>query len=141
MEIYQPAVAGTPPWAGEAMKFLQAFDDWANTETYDDGAVIFSENDAGDTLYLVLDGEVELTLRGEVLSTEGRGALIGEMAIIDDRRRNATATALGAVRLARITAEEFRDLIADDPEFSLHAMAELARRLRAVDSLFGSHIA
>ena len=123
------------------MKFLQAFDNWPNTESHPDGAVIFSETDPAETLLLVLAGEVALSLHGEALGTEGRGALIGEMAIIDQSRRSATATAVGDVRLARIEPDEFRELVADDPEFSLHAMAGLAKRLRAVDSLLGARIA
>ena len=122
------------------MNFLKTFDDWADTETHPAGSVIFSDSEPADALYLVLEGEVALSLRGEALSTEGRGALIGEMAIIDDPPRSATATAVDAVRLARIRPDEFRDLVADDPEFSLHAMAELARRLRAVDALLGARI-
>ncbi|MEJ2384559.1 MAG: Crp/Fnr family transcriptional regulator [Xanthomonadales bacterium] len=122
------------------MNFLRTFDNWANTETHKDGSVIFSDSEPADALFLVLEGEIVLTLRGHALSNEGRGALIGEMAIIDDTARNATAVASGTVRLARISPDEFRDLITEDPEFSLHAMAELARRLRAVDALLGSRI-
>ncbi len=122
------------------MKFLATFEDWKNTETHPDGAVIFSENDPARALYIVLDGQVDLSLRGAALSTEGRGALIGEMALLDDNRRSASAQARGPVRLARISRGEFRELVADDPELSLHAMAELAKRLRAVDSLLGSRI-
>jgi len=123
------------------MNFLRLFDDWANTETHEAGSVIFSENEPADTLFLVLDGNVVLSLRGDALSTEGQGAVIGEMAIIDHVSRSATATALNAVRLARITPDEFRELVAENPEFSLHAMAELARRLRAVDRLLSARIA
>lgn len=122
------------------MNFLQAFNDWPNTETHPDGAVIFSESDPADTLLLVLEGEVSLGLRGETLSTEGRGALIGEMAILGESLRGASAVAVGEVTLARIKPDEFRDLVADDPELSLHAMAELAKRLRAVDALLRNRI-
>jgi len=123
------------------MNFLRLFDDWANTETHEAGSVIFSESEPADSLFLVLDGKVVLSLRGDALSTEGAGAVIGEMAIIDNVSRSATATALNTVRLARITPDEFRELVADNPEFSLHAMAELARRLRAVDRLLSARIA
>jgi CRP/FNR family transcriptional regulator, cyclic AMP receptor protein len=122
------------------MNFFQLFDDWANTETHRAGSVIFSDKEPADALFLVLKGEVALSLRGDALSTEGRGALIGEMAIIEDAPRSETATAVDTVRLARISPKEFRDLVADNPEFSLHAMAELARRLRAVDALLSSRI-
>lgn len=123
------------------MNFLKTFDDWADTETHQAGSVIFSDSEPTDAVYLVLEGEIALSLRGESLSTEGRGALIGEMAIMHDAPRNATATAVSTTRLARISPDEFRELVADNPEFSLHAMAELARRLRAVDRLLSARIA
>jgi CRP-like cAMP-binding protein len=123
------------------MSILDPFDDWKDTATYDADAVIFSSEDPADTLYLVLEGNVALSLRGEALSVEGRGALIGEMAIIGDSGHSTSATALDRVRLARISPTELRRLIGDDPEFSLHAMSELAKRLRAVDSVLGSRIA
>jgi len=123
------------------MTLLESFEDWTDTRTLAAGDVIFSANDPADTLYLILDGEVALTLRGEALSSERRGAIIGEMAIIDDNRHSTTATALTDVRLARIAPDQLRRLVGDDPGLSLHAMAELAKRLRAVDALLGARFA
>jgi CRP-like cAMP-binding protein len=84
-------------------------------------------------MYVVLEGEVELTVQGTSLGVEGEGGIIGEMAVIDSATRSATATALSKVRLARLDREEFRKLVKKNPKFSLHAMAALANRLRAVD--------
>ena len=103
--------------------------------------MIFSERDPAAELYIVLSGKVQLSNRGEPLDIEEEGGIIGEMAIIDPTAHNSTATALTAVKLARIDSEQFRQLIRNEPDFSLHAMATLARRLRAVDALISRRLA
>jgi len=123
------------------MKFLEMFRDWENTEEYDARTVIFSERDPADVMYVIISGEVELTLHGEPLGAEREGGIIGEMAMIDSATRNATATALSKVKLARLDRDEFKALIADNTEFSLHVMAVLANRLRAVDQYISTQFA
>lgn len=116
------------------MNVLDMFHKWGDVEEHDAGAVIFSERDPSDLIYVILSGEVELTLQGQSLGREGKGGIIGEMAIIESATRNATATALSGVKLARLDREKFRELISGNAEFSLNAMAVLANRLRAVDN-------
>ena len=123
------------------MRFLDMFRDWENTEEYDARTVIFSERDPADVMYVILSGEIELTLHGEPLGAEGEGGIIGEMAIINSATRSATATTLSKVKLARLDRDEFKALIADNTEFSLHVMAVLANRLRAVDQFISTQFA
>jgi CRP-like cAMP-binding protein len=123
------------------MKFLEMFRDWENTEEYDARTVIFSERDPAEMMYVILSGEIELTLHGEPLGSEGEGGIIGEMAMIDSATRSATATTLSKVKLARLDHDEFKALIADNAEFSLHVMAVLANRLRAVDQYISAQFA
>ena len=123
------------------MRFLDMFRDWENTEEYDARTVIFSERDPADVMYVILSGEIELTLHGEPLGAEGEGGIIGEMAIINSATRSATATTLSKVKLARLDRNEFKALIADNTEFSLHVMAVLANRLRAVDQYISTQFA
>ena len=123
------------------MRFLEMFRDWENTEEYDARTVIFSERDPADVMYVILSGEIELTLHGEPLGAEGEGGIIGEMAIINSATRSATATTLSKVKLARLDRDEFKALIADNTEFSLHVMAVLANRLRAVDQFISTQFA
>ena len=115
------------------MKFLEMFRKWEDVEEFAARAVIFSEGEPADVMYLIISGEIELTLRGESLGAEGEGGIIGEMAIISSATRSATATALSNVRLARLNREQFREIVAENSEFSVHVMAILANRLRAVD--------
>lgn len=115
------------------MGFLEMFRAWTDVVEYRAKTVIFSERDAADVMYVVLAGEIELTLHGEPLGTESEGGIIGEMAMINSAPRSATATALSKVKLARVTREQFRKFVSEDTEFSLLVMAVLANRLRAVD--------
>ena len=122
------------------MTILDLFTGWRNIADYASGHVIFSESDSAQDLFVVLQGEVELTLHGKSLGRETAGGIIGEMAFIDDAMLNATATAVSNVKLARVSREEFSDLIRTNAEFSLHALGEMARRLRAVDRYISNQL-
>jgi CRP-like cAMP-binding protein len=115
------------------MGFLEMFRNWEDVVEYRAKTVIFSERDAADVMYVILAGEIELTLHGEPLGAESEGGIIGEMAMINTAPRSATATALSKVKLARVTREQFRKFVSENTEFSLLVMAVLANRLRAVD--------
>ena len=122
------------------MNFLALFEDWDNREVFEAHSVIFSENEPADVMYVVLSGEVEMSLHGEVLGTETAGGIIGEMAIISSSACNSTATAKTDVSLARLDKRQIREMVDMSSEFSFHAMATLANRLRAVDRYISNHI-
>lgn len=122
------------------MTILDLFTGWRNTADFASGSIIFSESDSAEDIYIVLEGDVELTLHGKSLGRETAGGIIGEMAFINEAKLNATATAVGNVKLARVSREQFSDLIRTNAEFSLHALAEMARRLRAVDRYISNQL-
>jgi len=97
------------------------------------GTVIFLERDPAEVMYVIISGEVELSLHGEPLGTESEGGIIGEMAMINSATCGATATALTEVKLARLDRDQVKTLIDKNTEFALHVMAVMANRLRAVD--------
>jgi CRP-like cAMP-binding protein len=115
------------------MKFLELFRDWDDTLELDAGSIIFSEGGSADVLYVVLSGEVELKRRGDSVGTEKTGGIIGMMALIPGATRNATAEALTPLRLARLDRAQLEEVIQQNSKFSMHVMAILANRLRAVD--------
>ena len=122
------------------MGFLKMFRDWKDVEEYRAGTVIFSERDPAEVMYVVISGEIGLTLHGEPLGAEGEGGIIGEMAMINSSSCGATATALNEVRLARLDRDQLKVFIDKNTEFALHAMAVMANRLRAVDKYITAHI-
>ena len=115
------------------MEFLKMFSHWKEVEEYKAQTVIFEEGAQAESLYVVLSGEVALNLRGERLGVEGVGGIIGEMAISPSAALNTTATSLTDVKLARLSRYQLNMLMSKNTGFSLHVMATLANRLRAVN--------
>ncbi|MFC1694801.1 cyclic nucleotide-binding domain-containing protein [Pseudomonadota bacterium] len=122
------------------MKFLELFRGREDLLGFPAQTVIFTEGAPVDVMYVIVSGEVELTLHGERLGVEGEGGIIGEMALIRSATRNATATALTDVKLARLDRKQFERLISENSKFALHVMSTLANRLRAVDKYITSHM-
>ena len=80
-------------------------------EAFDDGAVVFKQGDLSGLVYLVLDGAVRITKttpHGEtaVLGTIPQNGLFGEMALIDNTRRMASATAVGTTTCLAVEAAQ-----------------------------------
>lgn len=115
------------------MKFLNQFRNWEDVVEYPARTVLFKERDEADVMYVVLKGDIELTLHGEPLGAEGEGGIVGEMAMINATTRSATATTLTKVKLARLNRDQFTAFVTDNADFALHVMAVLANRLRAVN--------
>ena len=109
------------------------FRNWEDAEEYGAQTVIFSERAPADVMYIIISGEIELTLNGKPLGTEGEGGIIGEMAMINSATHSATATTLSEAKLARLDRDQLGKFVSKSSEFSLHVMSVLANRLRAVD--------
>lgn len=117
------------------MKLLKLFQDWPDLVDLPARTVIFSEHEPADVMYIIIKGEVELTLHHEPLGSEMAGGLVGEMAMIGTAKRSATATTLTKVKAARLDQEQFRTLVRENGDFALHVMEVLANRLRAANEL------
>lgn len=101
--------------------------------TFSAGARVFAQDEPGDVMYAVVEGEVSLLVGGRVVETVAAGGILGEMALIDGEPRSATAVARTDCRLARIDADHFDFLVRQTPRFALQVMRELARRLRRMN--------
>jgi CRP/FNR family cyclic AMP-dependent transcriptional regulator len=98
------------------------------------GKVIFTEGDAGDVVYVVLDGRVELHVNGQLVETVEPGGVLGEMALIEQAPRVATATARTACDLQPISETRFMSMIQQTPHFALQIMKVIASRLRKMNA-------
>jgi CRP/FNR family transcriptional regulator len=122
------------------MEFLKKFGNWKDIVEHPSETVIFPEGSPAEYLYVIIAGEVELTLRKEPLVIESVGGIIGETALFESATRNATATALSDVKLARIDRDQLGELMKESTEFSLQLMSVLANRLRAVNNYISSQL-
>ncbi|HEX9260593.1 MAG TPA: cyclic nucleotide-binding domain-containing protein [Acidimicrobiales bacterium] len=98
------------------------------------GEKIFAEGDAGDVMYIIISGRVELRAPGGANITVEAGEPFGEMAIIDKGPRSATAVALIDSELAAINQSTFLVLVQDTPYFALEMMQALSERVRIANA-------
>jgi len=108
----------------------------------DGGEVLFEEGDAGDAFYIVFKGAVEITKERadgtpERLAVRRAGEAFGEMALLNDAPRSATATVLEPTQLMVVSREAFRELLGGD-SLALRMMRILSKALRALGVRFAS---
>ena len=99
------------------------------------GEVIFHAGDPGDALFILLSGEVKISLPSEageeaILVRLRPGDVFGELALLDGAPRSATATALSAAETVVLPRDRFRELIAREPAVRDALLAALAAELR-----------
>lgn len=115
----------------------------ARTAQFQRGAVIIREGDQSTEAYIITRGRVEVTKAGRAgsvhLATLGPGEIFGEMALITERPRSATVTALEEVEAAVVDPEGFNQLIREQPEFIFPILRVLFERLRTVTEALASH--
>ncbi|HUA66252.1 MAG TPA: ATP-binding protein [Alphaproteobacteria bacterium] len=116
-------------------KELQALRSIAEERLFPAGTRIFSENEPGDGVYVIQDGLVEIAhLVGDqaqcVFSKIGPGEIFGEMAVIEDRPRSATTTAVKETRVYFIPRDQMVALLRRSPALSLKLLQEVSSRLR-----------
>lgn len=100
------------------------------------GEILFREGDPGDTMYLIKSGKIKIIKGGgdveKALAYLKEGDFFGEMAIIDESPRSATAIAVEETRLVIIDREAFRNQVKKSPLVE-YILETLTRRLRATD--------
>jgi CRP/FNR family transcriptional regulator, cyclic AMP receptor protein len=103
------------------------------------GDVLFREGDHGEEMYVIQTGIVQiLKLVGSVqrpLATLGRGEFVGEMAILNDKPRTATAMVLEDATCLVIDTATLEQMIANNSEIALRLVKKLARRLDSADEM------
>jgi CRP-like cAMP-binding protein len=100
---------------------------------YPRGTVLFREGEPGNEMYVVNQGRVTISKRvGEVekvLSTLGPGEFLGEMAVVNNRPRSATATCTEDCRVLVIDAKTFEAMVRSNAEIAVRLIKKLADRL------------
>ena len=107
------------------------------TRAVKEGTLIFQEGDKADGLFVIKRGQVRIRLGNRTLAELSANSIFGEMALIDDAPRSATAVAMTDVELVPISEKQFLFLVSQTPFFALKVMRVLARRLRTTSKSFG----
>lgn len=102
----------------------------ATEVSYSDGVTIFNEGERGDSLYLIVSGEVKIHKYGIEFVTLGSGECFGEMATLTDEPRSASVTSSGDVLLLKIRGKDFYSAASDNVRLIQGVFEVLTRKLR-----------
>ena len=116
-----------------------------DTQNFDKGETIFAFGDAGDSLYVVRRGTVQVYVEnteGEkiILGENLPGELFGEISLLDGGSRTATAVATDESECFVLSREHLLELITKHPHAAMDMLTVMGRRLRATDELLRTHV-
>lgn len=103
-------------------------------KVYHDREIIVRQGEAGDGLFVIQEGRLEILSetggRETRLRIAGKGELIGEMAVFDRQVRSATVRALGEARVLTVDRKNFLQRINEDPSLAFRIVETMSRRIR-----------
>jgi CRP-like cAMP-binding protein len=102
---------------------------------YPKDTVVFFENEEGDTFFMILEGRIKVTILGDdgrevILSMLATGDFFGEMALLDNEPRSATAIAVEETELLSLHRTDFQSVLTDNRSITTALIKILTARLR-----------
>lgn len=119
-----------PLFHGMSPDILALLAEVAEETTKEAGAEVFAKGAKGDSLYVVIDGAVRVHDGNETIATFEKGDFFGELSLLDDEARSATATAETDCLFLRIHQSAFRKILRSHVELAENLLAALAERIR-----------
>jgi hypothetical protein len=122
-----------PLFAELSLEDLKQIADITQERRYDDGAVLFWENEEGSEMVLIVEGEVGVysdPTDTEPIAKLGKGEVVGEMALLDAAPRSATVKAETDLQTLVIEQDAFLSILVQRSEVVLALLRSLTRRLR-----------
>ena len=115
---------------------LRDFAQHAVSRTFPKNTVVVREGDRTDSLYIIVSGRVKIYMSGEkskeiVLNESGPGEYFGEM-VLDEGPRSASVMTLEPTEFLIVPKDDFKDFVTKSPEFALHLICKLIKRVRAL---------
>jgi CRP-like cAMP-binding protein len=131
-----------PLFADLAEAELSRFAEVTREREYPRNSVILFEDDPGDALYIVSNGQVKVVLIGEdgrevILSVLSDGDFFGEMSLIDDEPRSAHVIAMKDSHVLVLRRDDFQAQVQQFPAIALKLLKVLVHRLRRADVKIG----
>ena len=121
---------GVPLFSACSNRELRAIAGAVKDVKHPEGTVIANEGDAGVGLFVIVDGEAEVTIGGKRMAILRHGDFFGEIALLDGGPRSATVTARSDMRLLGLTEWVFRGLLQEHPSIAVKTLEAMAGRLR-----------
>ena len=106
----------------------------SKAKNYENGEIIFKEGDAGDSMFIVLNGEISIKKGDKLLAKLERGASLGEMALLDHETRSADAMAEKDSVLLKINQDVFYELMESNADIMKQIIKLLTSRIREANT-------
>jgi CRP-like cAMP-binding protein len=126
-------LAKVPLFAGLDKKHLQQVSSLVTQIDVKEGKDLTREGEHGNEFIIVLEGEAEVKVGGNVVATRGPGDYFGEIALIANRPRTATVTAKTPMKIEVIGRREFQTMLHDNPGIATELLGIAADRLSEND--------
>lgn len=98
----------------------------------DSGEILFNQGEPGDSMYVIVDGKVQILLPdGTPFKVFSAFEAFGEMSLLDEEPRSASARAAESSKFLRIEREKFLSVLAQYPDIAMGLLRMMSRRLRA----------
>jgi CRP/FNR family cyclic AMP-dependent transcriptional regulator len=117
------------------MRLNNIFADTSKARSFAAGARIFEKGDIGEEMFVVKEGEVDIVIDDFLFETVRADGILGELSLVDQERRIASAIARTDCTLQSIDKRHFLFLVQETPIFAIQVMKVMAERLRRVDLL------
>lgn len=107
------------------------------TRTYPANAILITEGDQTDSLYVIVDGEVKVFANDDsgkevILNILGPGEYFGEIALVDDQPRSASVMTLAPTKVMIISKSNFKKCLEENPDMSFNLIRALTKQVRAL---------
>jgi uncharacterized membrane protein len=139
-------LAGLPLFEGIATEDLTALAHGMVEVSFRAGQMIFNQGDASRSMYVIVDGNVNIHLPGEQsrrisLKDASRGECFGELALFDDKPRSASVLATTDVTLLELSRETLSACLERRPRMALDLLQMMAGRLRETNAMLTERVA
>ena len=137
--MYEDVIAQVPLFSDLTQREQSVLAANCRERDYPEGATLLRQGETGVGLFIITSGRAQVTQQtpdGSTrdLGTFERGAVVGEMSLLDDLPRTATMTALEPTRALVIPVWDFRAALRESPEIAIKLLSVMSRRLRKAES-------
>ncbi len=137
--MHEDVLAQVPLFANLKKHDLQILGSSCRERDYPAGAALLRQGETGVGLFVIVSGRVRVSQHQEggdehELATLGRGEVLGEMSLLDDLPRSATATAVEPTQALVLPVWDFRAVLRDSPDIGIALLSVISRRLRNAEN-------
>jgi CRP/FNR family cyclic AMP-dependent transcriptional regulator len=127
------ALASIELFAGLSKKELAAIDRLMTPINIKAGKEVIKEGTAGREAFILVEGTASVWRNGKLIASVGKGAVLGEVALLANRARTATVLAETAMTVEVLNRREFEQLLDDNPGITRKLLVATAKRVHELE--------